>query len=709
MTIETSLSQTDFSLLSFLYYNCLWGSRVNYSTKRFCVKFFLFICYIGPMHYLDGLNDAQKEAVLNAEGPLVIVAGAGAGKTKTITHRIAHMIAGGVPSDSILAVTFTNKAAGEMRERVEKLIRGLPAANLPLSAHADRRMPFVSTFHSLGVRLLREHAAHLGLPRSFTIWDRSDSSRAIKKALEDVGYEQRYEPRTVLSKISRVKGDGVPQTEFAERAKNPWEQLVANVWSRYEQALAHDHALDFDDLLLKTLELLSKNASVLDRCRSRWTHLTIDEYQDTNRVQFELARLLTGDRHNICVVGDIDQNIYSWRGADIDHRLSFEKMFPGAKVILLEQNYRSTQTILAAAHDVISKNKRRFEKKLFTENAEGEPVSLYYAMSEQDEAYFVASRAAESIAAGTPAKEIAVLYRANFQSRVLEEAFLQLSVPYRVLGTKFFDRKEVKGTLSYLRAAFTPRSNVDIARIVGVPPRGIGKATLAKIFTGERETLAGATKKKVDDFFSLLEEVRAHAEKNTVSETIKFLLKRSGIEDDLRKGGEEGMERLENLRERGSPAVENDEKEAPVGIEKLIEDAALMSEQDSLEEKADAVSLMTVHASKGLEFDIVFVVGMEEGVFPHERNDESADDEEERRLFYVALTRARKKVFLSHAATRMIFGTRTIGVASQFLLDISDDHVEQQRPGLLAPTPQTRPVVRNKFNNYTNPDERFIL
>ena len=670
----------------------LFDSRVHYTISSVWVKFFSIVCYISRMNYLEELNDAQKEAVLHTNGPLMIIAGAGAGKTKTITHRIAHLIASGVPSDAILAVTFTNKAAGEMRERVGKLLATIPRSNVPLSMHADQRMPFVSTFHSLGVRLLREHAAAVGLPRSFVIWDRADSSRAVKKALEDIGYDKRYEPRTVLSKISRIKGDGVTLAEFANHAKNPWEQTVAAVWRQYEEALKHDHALDFDDLLLTTLEMLSKNAGILERCRARWSHITIDEYQDTNRVQFELAHLLTGDKKNICVVGDIDQNIYSWRGADIEHLLSFEKVFPGTKVVLLEQNYRSTQTILAAAQDIISKNTRRFDKKLTTENAEGEKVSVYYAMSEQDEAYFVAGKCAEFIAARTPAKEIAVLYRANFQSRVLEESFLQIGVPYRVLGTKFFDRKEIKDVLSYLRAAFNKKSAVDIARVVGVPPRGIGKATLAKLLTDERDTLTGATKKKVDDFFALLDELRTHAEQHTVAETLKFTLKKTGIEADLRKGGEEGMERLENLRELVTLSVKYDEMEAPLGVEKLIEDAALLGEQDSLDDPGakNTVSLMTVHASKGLEFDVVFVVGLEEGLFPHERNEEGSDDEEERRLFYVALTRARKKVFLSHAATRMIYGSRTVGIASQFLTDISPDHTEQHRPGLLDGAPGER-------------------
>ncbi len=678
----------------------------DYIRRDIEVKFLKRMWYYVRMKYLEGLNDAQKKAVLHTTGPLMIIAGAGAGKTKTITHRIAHLIATGVPSDSILAVTFTNKAAGEMRERVENLLATLSEANFPLSARADSRMPLVSTFHSLGVRLLREHASLVGLPRSFTIWDRADSSRAIKKILEDMDMGKQYEPRAVLSKISRLKGDSVSREDFTTDAKNPWDQTVAQVWRKYTEALAREHALDFDDLLLTTLTLLTKNPAALARCRARWSHVTIDEYQDTNKVQFELARLLTAPKNNICVVGDIDQNIYSWRGADIEHLLSFEKTFAGAHVVVLEQNYRSTQTILAAAQDIISKNSRRYEKKLFTENIEGEKVSLYYAMSEEDEAYFIAQRAAELISDGAPAHEIAVLYRANFQSRVLEEAFLQIGVPYRVLGTKFFERKEVKDVLSYLRAAFNPQSRVDIARIVSVPSRGLGKATLAKMLENDVQSLSPSGQKKAKDFYELLDSIRVYAEKNKVSETIKFVMKKSGLEEDLRKGGEEGLERLENLRELVTLSLKYDDlpmvsymipsdssvngiiydtaREEMPGIEKLLEDAALMGEQDSLDKKIDAVSLMTVHASKGLEFDVVFVAGMEEGIFPHERSDDSADPEEERRLFYVALTRARKKVFLSHAATRMIYGTRTIGVASQFLSDIGPEHIEHQKPCLLG-------------------------
>ncbi|MDP3646215.1 MAG: UvrD-helicase domain-containing protein, partial [bacterium] len=392
------------------------------------------------MSYINGLNQRQKEAVLHTEGPLLIVAGAGAGKTKTITHRIAHLMARGTPAHRILAVTFTNKAAGEMRERVRTLLAGQSA------------MPLITTFHSLGVRLLREFHQIAELPRNFTIWDRDDSTKAIKR-FQGEAEEQGSKARAIISAISREKGNGVSAAMYEEGAKTFRELEIARLWRGYETALSEEGALDFDDLLLRTAHLLRSSETTLARLRERFTYITIDEYQDTNRVQYEIARLLAGEKQNICVVGDIDQNIYSWRGADIEHLLSFEKMFPGAATVLLEQNYRSTRTILAAANGVISKNLRRHEKNLFTENETGEPLALYGARNEIDEAWFVATTAQQLIENGTAAGEIAVLYRENFQSRAIEEGLLHLNVPYRVLGTRFFERKEVKDLLSYIRAA----------------------------------------------------------------------------------------------------------------------------------------------------------------------------------------------------------------------------------------------------------------
>lgn len=627
------------------------------------------------MKYLDSLNEQQREAALTTEGPVMILAGAGAGKTKTITHRIAHLIATGTPPEAILAVTFTNKAAGEMRERVTALLATLPEANAPISAFADRRTPTVATFHALGVRILRENAQILGLPRSFVIWDRSDSIRAIKAALVARGLEKQYEAKHVLGRISKEKGEAHLREDFIARVNSPWEQVVADIWGAYDAALRQEHALDFDDLLLRTLILLRDNDAVRARYQKRWTHVMVDEYQDTNGVQYEIMRQLVGPKNNICVVGDIDQNIYSWRGADIHHLLTFEKTFPNTKVVLLEQNYRSTKTIIAVANDVIALNKNRFEKNLFTENVQGEPIVIYSAFGEGDEARFIGTSIQAQVNAGTPPQNIAVLYRANFQSRVLEEALLDIGVPYRVLGTRFFDRAEIKDILSYLRAALNSQSRIDIARIVSSPPRGIGKATLAHMLEGTTDQLGAAAQKKVEVFQNLLLRIAEAASTQPVSAVLRMILIESGMEIHLHTEGDEGLERLENIKELVSLATRYDGMDSIEGAERLLEDAALASEQDSLEHgETGSVSLMTVHASKGLEFDIVYITGLEEGLFPHEKFDEEADTEEERRLFYVALTRARKQIYLTHAATRMMYGNREITTPSPFLEDIAPEH-----------------------------------
>ena len=614
----------------------------------------------------NGLNPRQKEAVEHFEGPLLIVAGAGAGKTRTITHRIASLIERGVPAREILALTFTNKAAGEMRSRALALV---PKA---------RGFPLVTTFHSLGVRILREFHTEAGVPQRFTIWDRDDSIRALKKILEGEGSETA--PRAILSVISREKGNAVSAEEYTERAKSFRERLIARAWSGYEKRLTEEGALDFDDLLVRTLSLLRNSPETLTRLRERFTHITIDEYQDTNRVQYEIAALLASPRNNICVVGDIDQNIYSWRGADIAHLLDFEKTFPHARAIVLEQNYRSTRTILAAANAVIEKNLKRLPKNLFTENETGEALSLYGENDETDEASFVVEKASELIAAGIAPSQIAVLYRENFQSRVLEEVFLRTGVPYRVIGTRFFERKEVKDVLSYLRAALNPQSKTDIARIIATPPRGIGPATLEKLFSGTESMLPAGARVKVENFRRLLREIHTAATKLPASETIRFVLEASGMEKTFKNDSNEGQERLENVRELVNLAVKFDFEKPPAGIEQLLEEAALQSEQDEVDQSVGAVSLMTAHASKGLEFDAVFITGLEQGLFPWTREDETRDEEEERRLFYVALTRARKRVFLSFASARMKYGSREYSVPSEFLQDIDQRLLQYATP-----------------------------
>jgi len=608
------------------------------------------------VNYLEGLNDRQKEAAAHTEGPLLIIAGAGAGKTKTITHRIAYLIDKGVHPHAILAVTFTNKAAAEMRERVRTLV-----------PHGHG-LPLTATFHSLGVRILREFHEQANLPKGFTIWDRDDSMRALKHIAENLSLET--PPRSLLSAISKRKGEGIECAEFAKDVSDFRQRNIARAWEAYEKALREEAALDFDDLLLRTLKLLQNSKEVRELLQNRWQYLTIDEYQDTNSCQYEIARLLAAPRNNICVVGDIDQNIYSWRGADIEHLLHFERTFAGAKVVLLEQNYRSTRTILKAANDIIEKNTRRVPKNLFTENPTGEAIVVFPGRNEIDESWFIAQMCATLIESGTPPGEIAVLYRENFQSRAIEQALLAAQVPYRVLGVRFFERKEVKDVLSYMRAALNPKSRVDISRIIASPPRGIGKVTLDKMLDGKEGELAAAQRTKVAKFRETLAHIKTAVETLPASEAIHFVVEASGMEAAMR-GSEDGEERLGNVRELANFAVAFDDVPPPDGVLRLLEEAALQSDQDELQKPESAVSLMTVHASKGLEFDSVFVTGLEQGLFPSIREgDGDRDNEEERRLFYVALTRAKKRVFLTYAQERLRWGTREYSIRSEFITDI---------------------------------------
>jgi DNA helicase-2/ATP-dependent DNA helicase PcrA len=631
--------------------------------------------------YLEGLNSNQRDAVIHTEGPLLVLAGAGSGKTRVITHRIVHIVHQGTAPYNILAVTFTNKAAKEMRERVEALIRKYP----PSERAAIDSLPVVTTFHALGVRILREFHEFLGLPRHFTIYDRADTLRAVKAAVEKAGYNPKeYEPKKILSKISRNKGDAISMADFKQSASSFPDKVTAVVWEHYESILKAEHALDFDDLLIKTLHLIQNNPLVKQKLQERFKYIHVDEYQDTNAVQFSIAKLLAGEKKNICVVGDIDQNIYSWRGADIKNVLQFEKEFVGAATILLAENYRSTKTIIAASNEVIQKNKNRIEKDVFTSNDEGDKITLYAAMSGQDEAEYITLTAKSLIEAGTNPSDIAVLYRTNFQSRALEEAFLNYQVSYQLLGTKFYERKEIKDVLSYLRLALNPGSNADLVRVINEPARGIGKVTMLKVVEGKRSDLKGATLEKVERFDQMMMDIADEARTKPLSETLKFIIKRTGIETELKKNGtEEDLSRLENLQELVSLGKRYDEMSPEAAVEALIETAALQSDQDELKDKEehDAVRLMTVHSAKGLEFDYVFISGLEEGLFPHERLDDTGiDHEEERRLFYVAITRAAKKLYLTYAHMRTIYGSQKINVPSSFLNDIDTKHVEGGNP-----------------------------
>jgi DNA helicase-2/ATP-dependent DNA helicase PcrA len=628
------------------------------------------------MNYLENLNSEQKRAVETTEGPVLIVAGAGAGKTKTLTHRILHLITHGVRPENILAITFTNKAGKEMKERVIELIK-----KNSITLGSQRTQPFVSTFHSLGVQIIKENAELLKLPRHFNIFDKADSKKAIKEALNALGLDPKEHLDKVAHIISNEKSRGVNINEYLEKGSyDQTSELVKKVWVKYEETLKKEGALDFDDLLLKTLKLLEKYPDILEKYQNRYLYIHVDEYQDTNKVQNSIVEMLARKHRNICVVGDTDQNIYSWRGAEIKNMLHFEKIYPEVQTFFLEQNYRSTKNILAVANTIIEKNNYRIPKKLFTLNVDGEKIGIFEGRSEIDEAHFIALKSKELIEKGVHPEEIAVLYRANFQSRVLEEAFLAYAVPYQMLGTKFFERKEIKDCLSYIKASLNENSLSDISRIINVPTRGIGKTTLQKIMLGKESELPVSMQIKISNFKKMLLNFREVLKNELPSVAIKYIIKNSGMEDSYKTGLEEDIERLENIMELVTLATNYDIFPGEEGIEKFLTDSALASDQDSLDDRKIGVKLMTVHSSKGLEFEYVFVSGLEANLFPHNRMNQDKktgeDAEEERRLFYVAITRAGKKLYLTHAKVRTIFGTMEVNSPSEFLDDIPSKYTE---------------------------------
>jgi DNA helicase-2/ATP-dependent DNA helicase PcrA len=632
----------------YLFINNVWYSQVMSSTPE----------------YLSHLNPRQQEAVLATDGPVSVLAGAGSGKTSVLTTRIYHLIRLGVPADKILAVTFTNKAAREMRER---LTHRLP----------DSPLPFVATFHGLGRELLQTYGAAMGIPRYFTIFDRDDSKSAIREALKALDIDPKeVPPAGILGRISKAKSEGMSLQEFRDKHSRESfkSRIVSEVWIRYEDKLKKEKALDFDDLIVLPVKLLREHDDVRERVRERFSHLHVDEFQDTNELQGELAKLIAGSRQNIFVVGDIDQSIYTWRGATIDNLLKFEETYATAKHVVLDHNYRSTKTIVDAANMIIEKNRNRKDKHAVTDNAQGDRITIHPAGNAEQEGAWVAREAKRCIARGTKAEEVAVLYRTNAQSRALEEAFLHAGIPYKLLGTRFYDRKEVKDVLSWVRLALDPSRESDRMRAVQAPSRGIGKVTLGKILAGKRDELRAADRIKVDGFEAVVQGLAEAAKTAMPSAFVKLVIEKSGLETALLKEGEEGQERLENARELGALASRYDSVPGLEGISAFLADAALAGDQDEMDrsEGKTGVTLMTVHAAKGLEFDVVFVTGLEEGLFPHEGmgNDEDRDEEEERRLFYVAVTRAKKRLILTLARIRRIYGTDYMSEPSSFLRDI---------------------------------------
>ena len=663
---------------------------------------------------IEGLNDAQRQAVLHAGGPLLIVAGAGSGKTRVLTHRIAHLVRDrGVNPYGLLAITFTNKAADEMKDRVGRLVgdRLVGVERDPDGSIRPKRWGgmWVSTFHAACARLLRAEAPRLGYDKAFTIYDAADAVRLVGMCANELGIDtKRVTPRGAAAAISNAKNELVDFDTYRLRAQGWWEQQVAEVYRLYQERLHRASAFDFDDLLVKTVELLGLFDEVLTRYREQFSHVLVDEWQDTNRAQYELVRLLAAEHRQLTVVGDGDQAIYGFRGADVRNLLDFERDFPDATRITLERNYRSTQTILDAANAVIQHNDKRFDKNLWTEVGPGVSVVRYTADNEQGEAEFVASELDRlTDLHGYQPGDCAVFYRTNAQARTLEEVLIRVGLPYRVVGgTRFYERREIKDVLAYLRALVNPADDVSVKRVVNVPRRAIGAKTeeALDLFAGregvtfmdacrraeENHQLSGRAQGAVLEFVRLLDTLRTGwlEEELGPREVVERVLDRTGYVAELEaERTVEALGRIENVRELAGVAGEFTEMSPGATLEEFLERVALVSEADELVDADQRLTLMTVHNAKGLEFPVVFVVGLEEGVFPHHRSLGRTDDlEEERRLCYVAMTRAEQRLYLTSAWRRTLFGGTHANPPSRFLKELPDGLVDSQEP----PSPTRR-------------------
>lgn len=625
------------------------------------------------------LNDKQLEAVETINGPLLILAGAGAGKTKTIVERVVNIIKNGIEPENILCVTFTNKAAKEMLSRIIERLREENLIENGINYFINKNIPTIKTFHSLGLQILKENGQSLGFNKNLSILDTNDTLQIIKEILNSLSIDTKlYEPSKIRNIISKEKSSSNTPDDYSKKIANYTMEIVEKAWRLYDKELKKRVAVDFDDLIIKTIELLRSNHSVKEFYRKKFKYIHIDEYQDTNNSQYELIKELINDEKNICVVGDIDQNIYSWRGANLQNMLNFEKDFPGGKVVLLEENYRSTQNILNLANNSIEKNKVRFPKNLFTNKETGEPIEICPAFDEKKEAENIINNIKILLKnENINLKDIAILFRTNFQSRILEEYFLRANIPYKLLGTKFFDRKEIKDIMSYLRFSKNRENITDLKRILEFPKRGFGKTSLLKIFSNDIKDISYSLQEKLKETQNLLDKIAKKIENNEdkLSEIIMFTIKESEIEEELMNGSDEDRERLENIRELVSIAKKFDNLNANIAFDTFIEEASLRSDQDDDENNVEGVKLMTIHSAKGLEFDYTFIVGLEQDLFPHinigNKKRTAEEEEEERRLFYVAITRAKKKLFLSYAEARTIYGERKINIPSEFLEDVN--------------------------------------
>ena len=670
---------------------------------------------------LTGLNKEQQQAVQHTEGPLLILAGAGSGKTKVLTVRIAHLLGQGVNPYEILAITFTNKAAKEMKSRVEGLVGDV----------ANRI--WLSTFHSFCAKFLRfELDNFLGYNSNFTIYDTSDSQAVIKAALKALNLDDKYYPvGAMISAISDAKNKLMFASDYRKQARDFYQQKVADVYEYYERELRKNNALDFDDLLLVAVKLLQSNAAVLDKYSKRFKYVMIDEYQDTNHAQYLLAYLLSSHWKNIAVVGDADQSIYAWRGADIQNILDFEKDYPNCTSIKLEQNYRSTKIILDVANAVIDHNEGRPEKNLWTDKVEGAKIQHFTAQSEHEEAAFIGDTIVKKHDIhGVPYGDMAILYRTNAQSRVLEEALIKRALPYTMVGgTKFYDRKEIKDVLAYLRVLYNPFDDLSLLRIINVPKRSIGATTISKLQDYAREngtslfmtltqlhlvdTIKGKTKEKLEEFGILIFTLVAEMDDKSVLDILEAILDRTGYLAQLEESTDpQDQARAENIGELLSVAKDFQDTNPTGTVEDFLEQVALVNDVDSFEQEESKVTLMTLHAAKGLEFPIVFLGGLEEGLFPHSRTLMNPEEiEEERRLAYVGITRAEKELYISNATTRTVFGRTSSYLPSRFIDEIPAELVDGLRakrriPDDIKPTvprhmsvasrPVTKPIIRNE-------------
>ena len=626
------------------------------------------------MNLVDSLNDRQKEAVVNTDGPMLILAGAGSGKTKVLTTKVAYLIEEkNIDPNNILAITFTNKAAKEMKERIFKL-EGNSAFYIQ-----------ISTFHSFGLKILKENCELLGYEKNFTILDSDDSLSIIKKIMKELNIDaNKYNPKAIKNVISNNKNEIIDPEKYSLYVNTDFDEIALEVYRKYEKSLKINNAVDFDDLLILPLKLFNNNPGVLQKYQEKYKYVFIDEYQDTNEPQYILSKMISAKYKNITVVGDADQAIFTWRGANYKNILNFEKDYKDAKVVLLEENYRSTKTILNAANNVIKNNKVRKEKNLWTQNEEGSKITYYKAFDEKDESNYVVNEIKKLIEKGVNPKDICVLYRANAQSRTVEEAFLTSNISYNIVGSyAFYNRKEIKDLIAYLKLIYNNKDDVSLLRVINYPKRGIGNKAIENLAI-KSNVLDKSLYEVIDsgkelDFKNMIEEIKKEESHLTLTELIDMVLDKSGMKKSLED--EKSIEadiRLENLEEFKSISKAMEINEGIVSLEELLDKLALVSDvSEQKNDNEDKVTLMTMHAVKGLEYDYVFVVGVEEGLFPHSNSLESNDElEEERRLCYVAITRAKKKLYLINARSRILYGKVSSNVPSRFINEISDEYIE---------------------------------